>query len=95
MDEFKQNWDYIKKNQRVEIHINSLAYNQYQRLTMENFKQRENLQMSRIFALKDPNLEIIYVAPMPLSREIISYYYKICELGDLKNFKVESLKLRK
>ena len=44
--------------------------------------------MSRIFCLRDPNIEIIYVAPYALPREIISYYYKICELGELQNFKV-------
>ena len=43
--------------------------------------------MTRIFCLRDPNIEIIYVAPYALPKEIISYYYKICELGELQNYK--------
>lgn len=32
-------------------------------------------------------LEIIYVSPFSLPKEIISYFYKIFELGELQNFK--------
>lgn len=31
--------------------------------------------------------EVIIVVPFELPSEIVSYYHKICELGDLKNFK--------
>jgi hypothetical protein len=57
---------------------------------MENFKQRENMQMTRIFALKDPNVEVIFVSPYALPKEIISYYFKICELGELPTYKVSN-----
>ena len=62
--EFKQKWPQIKSNKRVEVHINSLSIDELKRISMEKFLQRENSQISRIFAAgKDPNLEIIYVCP--------------------------------
>lgn len=64
MSEFKQKWPQIKSNKRVEVHINSLSIDELKRISMEKFLQRENSQISRIFAAgKDPNLEIIYVCP--------------------------------
>ena len=64
MQEFKQKWGQIKKRKRVEVHINSLSIDEMKRMSMEKFLQRENAQISRIFAAgKDPNLDIIYVCP--------------------------------
>jgi hypothetical protein len=63
MDEFKRKWPDIKKRKRVEIHINSISIHEMKRISMEKFLQRENAQISRIFAVKDPLVEVIYVAP--------------------------------
>ena len=64
MNEFKHKWPAIKQRKRVEVHINSLSIDEIKRMSMEKFLQRENSQISRIFAAgKDPNLEIIYVCP--------------------------------
>lgn len=63
MDEFKVKWPQIKNRRRVEVHINSLSIEELKRISMEKFLQRENAQLSRIFNLRDPNVEIIYVAP--------------------------------
>lgn len=63
MDEFKQKWSDIKKKRRVEIHINSISVGEMKRISMEKFLQRENSQISRIFAVKDPLVEVIYVTP--------------------------------
>lgn len=64
MEEFKQRWSVIKQRKRVEVHINSLSIDEMKRMSMEKFLQRENTQISRIFAAgKDPNVEIIYVCP--------------------------------
>ena len=30
---------------------------------MEKFLQRENAQITRIFSMKDPNVDVIYVSP--------------------------------
>lgn len=45
------------------------------------------MQITRIFALKDPLVEVVYVSPYELSTEIVNYYYKILELGDVVDFK--------
>lgn len=63
MDEFKVKWPAIKTRRRVEVHINSLSIEELKRISMEKFLQRENAQLSRIFALRDPNVDIIYISP--------------------------------
>jgi hypothetical protein len=54
-------------------------------MTIENLKQQENAQISRIFRLKDPNVDVIYVAPYELSAEVTKYYMKILELLEIDN----------
>jgi hypothetical protein len=49
--------------------------------------ERQNCQLSRIFALKDENLIVIYVSAKEVSQEVVNYYYKILELSGVKNFK--------
>ena len=67
----------IKKKQRVEIHINSISVGEMKRMTMEKFLQRENAQITRIFSMKDPNVDVIYVSPFQLTNDVIGYYMKI------------------
>ena len=43
------------------------------------------MQISRIFNMKDPNVDIIYICPFPLTKEIYSYYLKILELVEIEN----------
>lgn len=45
------------------------------------------MQIARVFALKDPNVDIIYVSQLELSNDLISYYTKILELGGVTDFK--------
>ena len=54
-------------------------------MSTEKFKEVQNLQISRIFAIKDPNVTIIYITPYPIEEDIINYYYKIFELGGVMN----------
>lgn len=84
-EEFRKNWGTIKTEKRVEIHINSFSLSEMQRLSTEKFKQKENSQMSRIFRVKDPLLDIIYISPYPLTKEITDYYQKIMELVEIEN----------
>lgn len=35
------------------------------------------MQISRLFNLKDPLVDIIYIAPYDLPSEVISYYNKV------------------
>jgi len=53
-------------------------------MSMEKFLQRENAQISRIFASgKDPNIEIIYVCPYQMTQDVLGYYMKILEIAGL------------
>ena len=46
--------------------------------------QRENAQISRIFASKDPNVDVIYVSPFQMTPDVLGYYMKILEIGDME-----------
>ncbi|CAD8080698.1 unnamed protein product [Paramecium primaurelia] len=67
---------------RIEIHIPSYSIKQFQRLSMSHFKNREGLQLTRLFALKDPNVSIIFVCA-PLQEEIMAYFYKLLEVAGI------------
>jgi hypothetical protein len=54
-------------------------------MSLEKYKQRENAQIARIFRMKDPNVDIVYVAPFMLTSEVSKYYMKILELCDIDN----------
>lgn len=56
-------WGDLKYKKRTEIHINSFSFDELKRLTMMKLNQRENAQITRIFAISDPLIEIIYVCP--------------------------------
>ena len=67
----------------MEVHISSISIEELKRISMEKFLQRENAQMSRIFSLKDPNVEVIYVTPFQMTSDVLGYYMKILEIGDV------------
>jgi hypothetical protein len=46
-----------------------------------------NIQITRIFNLRNPNKYIVYLLPEPLDEETINYYYKIMELEEIPNYK--------
>lgn len=85
MEEFKNRWNDIKKKKRVEIHINSISVQEMKRISMEKFLQRENAQISRIFAVKDPLVDVIYVSPFQMTNDVTGYYMKILEIGEIEN----------
>lgn len=55
------------------------------RISMEKFLQRENAQIARLFAVRDPNVDVIYVSPFSLTSDVTGYYMKILEIGDIEN----------
>jgi hypothetical protein len=63
MEEFKRSWQIIKEQRRIEVHVNSLSIDEIKRMSMQKFMQRENAQISRIFAANDPNVDVIYISP--------------------------------
>jgi hypothetical protein len=87
MSKFKDNWKNIKKERRIEIHINSISHSHLRNCTFEKFATRENNQLNRMINLLDPNVEIIYVAPFPLANEVLSYYFSILSSLGIENAK--------
>ena len=85
MGDFKGKWGEIKVQRRIEIHINSYSIEEQKRLSMDKFLQRENTQISRIFAVKDPLVDVIYISPFTLPPEILGYYTKVLEIGEVEN----------
>lgn len=84
-DKFKQDWPNIKQSKRLEIHLPSLSYDENLRVTMDRFSVRQNLQIARLFNLQDANLSIIYLSGFSIPEEIMSYYRRVLELGEIKS----------
>lgn len=82
--EFKRQWPEIREQKRVEIHINSFSIAERRRMSIEKLKQKENDQIMRIFSVKDPNVDVIYVSPFTLTSEVYKYYMKILELVEIE-----------
>jgi hypothetical protein len=57
--------------------VGIFLYQEMKRLTMEKQLQRENIQITRVFNIRDPMVSIIYVCPFSLSPDITNYYYKV------------------
>ena len=38
----------------------------------------------RIFSVKDPNVDVIYIAPITMATEVQKYYMKILELVEIE-----------
>lgn len=87
MEDFKTRWKDIKSSKRVEIHLNSISNNAYRNSTVEKFAEKENIQLSRLINLVDPNLEIIYICPFKLEQDIIAYYLSILNTLGIENIK--------
>ncbi|KAM3134738.1 hypothetical protein pb186bvf_013213 [Paramecium bursaria] len=81
--DFQKDWDFIKLQQRVEIHIGSQEVSEYTRLSMDQFLQRENNQICRIFRASD-QIQIIYITAFDISSEIENYYQRIFEMRGRK-----------
>ena len=84
-EKFKSEWTYLQDKKRVEIHISSLSIEESRRLTMDKFLVKQNLQISRIFRVQDPNITVVYVSAFEMSQEVINYYLKILEKGGVQD----------
>ncbi|XP_064607991.1 IQ domain-containing protein H-like isoform X2 [Liolophura sinensis] len=73
-------WDRIKNSRRVIIHIPSLGLNQSIRDSINDFNVRQNTQMSRLCDIKDPNVDVIFISPVPMNDETLQYYNKLIGL---------------
>ncbi|XP_067666806.1 IQ domain-containing protein H-like [Haliotis asinina] len=73
-------WDRIKMSKRVVIHLPSLGLTQSIRDSIHEFGIRQNTQMARLCDIRDPNVDVIFVSPVPLSDETLQYYFKLLGL---------------
>ncbi|RHY54618.1 hypothetical protein DYB38_002878 [Aphanomyces astaci] len=83
MQRFRANWDTMKMQRRVVVHVPSFASDDRTRLKMDNFSIRQNLQMARMCAIADPNVDIIYISPFELSPDIQRYQVRLLQLGGI------------
>jgi hypothetical protein len=74
---FQKQWPQLCKGKRVVIHIPSISRVESQRMSMTDFSLRENGQMSRLTWAADPNVDVVYVSPFPLSKDVLQYYAKL------------------
>jgi hypothetical protein len=56
---FKLNWEKIKNSDKVEIHINSISRDDMKRVTMEKFAVKQNLQITRLFEVRNVTTTVI------------------------------------
>lgn len=76
------NYQLIKTSRKVEVHIGSLSFEQFKRITIENRSHFEMSQISRVFkALESPDTFIIYVTPFQLSDDLIKYYQRLFKIA--------------
>ncbi len=79
--EFQNKWTNIVSNRRIIVHIPSLGFTKHIRRNLNNLPLRENYQIGCLCELEDPNIDIIYVSPMPVNDEILQYYTKLVRNG--------------
>jgi hypothetical protein len=68
---------------RVELHIPSISSPLEVRRRMPNRRLREGGQLSRLCAVADPLVEVVYVSPCVLPETVMAYYRKMIEVGRL------------
>lgn len=80
-------WEQLSNGHRVELHINSFAVDEMKRITCSNLTEKKNLQLTRMFRLKDPKLTIVMVLPNDLPTEVLHYYYRVLELAGVPDYR--------
>lgn len=83
--EMAENWNVIQERKRVEVHFNSLGYDRFQRNTVANYRFVQNSQLSRIFRLIDPLVEIIYISPFTIPQGTLRYYIDMLDAIGVPN----------
>ncbi|XP_068459245.1 IQ motif-containing protein H isoform X2 [Clinocottus analis] len=68
------NWKHIQSSKRTIIHIPSLGYSQSRRMNLRRYDILQNIQISRLFDIRDENVEVIYVCPRHFGEDILHYY---------------------
>ena len=77
MATFHQSWPDIKSGPRVLIQLPSLSFSPEQRATMTDLDVRQNAQLPRLCAVREPGVDVIYVSPFPLNDDVSNYFAKV------------------
>jgi len=77
--EFMATWAGVIAGPRIEVHINS----QGKPLTGDS--RLQDLQIARLFRLKDPQVNIVYVTTEEMSKELQDYYFRLLETNGFLN----------
>lgn len=83
-EKFKAEWPRISTAKRVEVHLNSFSVKEIRRLTMEKCNVRQNLQISRLFALQDSQVDVIYISAVEVATDLVKLYSKVLEVGEVQ-----------
>ena len=63
---FRKDWPRIRSSPRVIVHLASISATPTQRSSMPNLQLRQNVQLPRLCDVKEPGVDVIYVAPFPV-----------------------------
>nr|CCA18898.1 conserved hypothetical protein [Albugo laibachii Nc14] len=85
MRSFCSNWDKIRTQRRTVMHIPSISIDPRHRMKTEQFSIQQNLQLQRLCALIDENVELIYICPFELTDDIVQYYMKLLQLAGISD----------
>ena len=82
--QFYREWPRIRQGSRVIIHLPSLSVSERQRRTIPNLEVRQNSHMPRLFDVRKPGVDVLYVAPFPLNDDVAHYFAKVLEIGGVE-----------
>jgi len=72
----------FESKHRVHVHVPSLSSEAYQRAATFNLSVRQNASLAaRLCDARDPLVDVVYISPFALSRDVESYYLKLLEVG--------------
>jgi len=74
----------LRAGARVIIHLPSLSASERQRRTIPNLDARQNSEMPRLFDVREPSVDVLYVAPFPLNDDVAHYFAKVLEIGGVE-----------
>lgn len=57
------------------------------RAGLSNFRASQALQLSRLCDLRDPNVEIIYISPIPVDEAIVDFYIQLLSIEGQQNIR--------
>lgn len=85
MSQFIHDWPVIRESRRVILHIPSLSLPAFQCTRIPFYDCFQAAQMMRLADLRDPNVEVILLAPFKLEKEAFQYYLSVLKAAGVSN----------